>query len=150
MKLVLTNFGQDISLAGEASTVYIVFVDEETGQTYRLPTVQDTITRLAQVLEGAYEGEPAMPEQAQTEPSQEEPSEPEGAHVFGGEPAEDPEQEDDENESEVPVSVLPKTPVLRKKITVPTSPTRAAIAKVRANLEDHQGEGSAEDSVPGL
>lgn len=152
MKLTLTNFGQDVSLSGEPSTVYLVFVDEATGQTYRLPTVQGTITRLAQVLSGVYEGEPALPDQdneAQEEEEQEKPSEPEGAHVFGGTSSE-PEPEDEENESEVPVAVLPKTTLRKKIVPATTSPTRAAIAQVRARLEDHQGEGTAEDRVPGL
>lgn len=145
MKLVLTNFGQDISLAGAPTTVYLVFTDEETGQVYRLPTIQETVLRLSQVLDGGYTGEPASTSEEGSE-DEVQPAEPDGAHIFGGQS-----EDDEENVPEVPPEILPQPAPqpLRKKLAAPMSPTRAAIAKVRSRLEDHQGE-AAEDSVPNM
>lgn len=146
MKLVLTNFGQDISLTGEATTVYLVFTDEETGRVFRLPTTQDTITRLAQVTEGDYEGEPPMPGD-EPQPPEDEVEEPAFAEADQGElqaGLEEPE------ESAPPVPVIPPP---RKRIVrvadapqQPSTPMRAAMAKVKQRLD----QGDAEGKVPSL
>jgi len=139
MTLTLSSFSQDVSLDGDPMTVYLVFKDEN-GRVFRLPTVQDTVARLAQILEGDYTGEPPSEVSDQAtedlkkqyppieEEEEEEKSDDEsGATVFGG-------------DVPPPVPVIPK-PVARKKLVM--TPPRTV------RLEDHQGE-DPEAGLPGL
>lgn len=138
MKLVLTNFGQDISLVGDIQTVYLVFTDEESGRVFRLPSTPETVGRLAAIHAGEYTGEPTDGEPEEEAAEEEEPEE---APEEEPEAAEEPEPP--------PVPVLPR-PTLRKRIPTP-SPTQQMLAKVRSRLEDHQDEsGEEDDGVPSL
>ena len=75
MKLVLRSFSQEIEVTDltEASN-YLVFEDEESGQVYRLPVLQETITALSGIIVGGNSTEePAEVD----EPEEEMPAEPE-------------------------------------------------------------------------
>lgn len=144
MKLVLTNFGQDISLTGEESTVYLVFTDEETGKVFRLPTVQETITRLAQVMEGVYEGEPPMPgdePQPSEEPSDEELPEFRSIADEPG-PVLSEEEPQEEHEVQPPPPAAPRKRIVKLATNAAApSPMRSAMAKVKQRLdEDPEGK----------
>lgn len=68
MKVVLKGFSQQVIIGGE-DQVFLDFVEEESGQEFRLPVPQETVAALATILHGNEAPEPPdEPEEEEEEP----------------------------------------------------------------------------------
>lgn len=101
MRLLLKSFSQDVDfLNPNQETSYLVFLDEDSRETYRLPVPKETILELVQMVQG----ELTKPEELTGEPLVSEasvPYEEDGAEIFEEEGSELGEDAPD-SEEEVP------------------------------------------------
>ncbi len=105
MKLVLRNYSQDVDILNpNAAKNFVVFREEETGKELRLPVPMETITHLAQFIEGLKSSRDVpKPIPGVGIPDLEEPAE--GEVAFGGDgaaPEPEPEEEPATQEDEIP------------------------------------------------